>query len=62
MQMRLAPPDPSYDSEAFDSMALVNSEAWCEGGADEGGLTKSDLLPQVFSLCVYVRVSECVSL
>lgn len=48
--MRLAPPDPSYDSEAFDSMALVNSEAWCEGGADEGGLTKSDLLPQVFGL------------
>ena len=36
-----------YDTDAFDSMAVVNSEAWSEGGPDEKKLTRSDLLPHV---------------
>ena len=36
-----------YDSEAFDSMAVINSEVWKEEGPDEGGLTRGDLAPQV---------------
>ena len=39
-----------YDTDAFDSMALVNSEAWSEGGPDEKKLTRSDLLPHVGSM------------
>lgn len=38
---------PHYDTDAFDSMAVVNSEAWSEGGPDEKKLTRSDLLPHV---------------
>lgn len=40
-----APTD--YDPEAFDSMAVINSEMWTEEGPDEGGLTSSDLIPHV---------------
>lgn len=40
-------PPPEYDPDAFDSMAVINAEEWNEGGPDEGGLTRSDLLPQV---------------
>lgn len=36
-----------YDPEAFDSTAVVNSEAWTEEGPDEGDLTRSDLIPHV---------------
>ncbi len=43
----LAPPSSQYDSDAFDSMAVVNTEEWNEGEADEGGVTRADLLPQV---------------
>ena len=34
-----------YDSEAFDSMAVMNSEIWNMEGADESGLSATDLLP-----------------
>ena len=43
-QVQLA---PQYDTDAFDSMAVVNSEAWSESGHDEKRLTRSDLLPHV---------------
>ena len=38
---------PHYDTDAFDSMAVVNSEAWSESRPDEKKLTRSDLLPHV---------------
>jgi len=43
-QVQLA---PQYDTDAFDSMAVVNSEAWSESEPDEKRLTRSDLLPHV---------------
>lgn len=37
-----------YDPDAFDSMAVVNSECWNEGGhGSENTLSRGDLLPQV---------------
>ncbi len=41
------PPSSQYDPDAFDSLMVVNAEEWNEGQADEGGLTRDDLLPQV---------------
>ena len=43
--------DTSYDPDAFDSMAVMNSEIWNFGEArGEGGLTPMDLLPNVRGL------------
>ena len=46
----------SYDPEAFDSMAVVNSEAWTTGRPDGETLTRDDILPQV-----RVKASLCES-
>lgn len=39
-----------YDPDAFDSMAVMNSEIWNLGEGDEGELTPRDLLPNVRNL------------
>ena len=36
-----------YDSEAFDSMAVMNSEIWNLEEGEESGLSAADLLPNV---------------
>lgn len=45
---RLAVP---YDPDAFDSMAVMNSELWNLGEGDEGCVTSTDLLPNVRNNC-----------
>lgn len=36
-----------YDPDAFDSMAVMNSEIWNLADGDEGIFTPTDLLPNV---------------
>ncbi len=40
-----------YDSDMFDSMAVINSELWNNGDEEEEtGTTLSDLLPDVHKI------------
>lgn len=43
-----------YDPDAFDSMAVMNSETWNCGHQEEGRLTRDDIVPHVRSVCVCV--------
>ena len=36
-----------FDSDAFDSMAVMNSEMWNEGGSDQVALSRDDILSVV---------------
>ena len=36
-----------FDSDAFDSMAVMNSEMWNEGESDQSGLSREDILTVV---------------
>ena len=44
----------TYDPDAFDSMAVMNSEIWNLGGGEEGGVTSKDLLPNVRHSLIYI--------
>lgn len=50
-------PAQQYDSEAFDSMAVMNSEIWNLEEGEESELSAADLLPNVRPICnVYYEV------
>ena len=42
-------PPQQYDPDAFDSMAVMNSEIWNLGEGEDSQLSSADLLPNVSS-------------
>ena len=41
-------------------MAVMNSEMWNEGGSDQGGLSRDDILTVVSCVCVSGCLFVCV--
>lgn len=52
------PGPQEYDPDAFDSMAVMNSETWNMGEGDERGLTLHDLLPNVSIVKKYIYMAK----